>query len=614
MSRYPFRATEAKWQGVWAERGIFRAEADPARPKYYVLEMFPYPSGRMHMGHVRNYTMGDVIARFKRAQRLQRAAPDGLGRLRPAGRERRRSSSGVHPPTWTYDNIADMRDAAASAGPVASTGRASSPPAIPTTTGTQQALFLELLEARPRLPQGGPGQLGPGRPDRAGQRAGDRRPRLALRRASVEKRKLDPVVLPHHRLRRRAAATACDRLDRWPEKVRLMQENWIGTLRGPALRSRFAGIAGGVDERLEVFTTRPDTLFGASFVAHRARPSAGRPSSRASRSRGSPPSSPNAARAAPPRPRSRPPEKKGFDTGLRCAPPVRPGRRAAGLDRQLHADGLRHRRHLRLPGARPARLRVRPQVRPAGDARWCCRPAPTRRPSPIGDEAYVGDGHASTTPASSTGSTSRPPRPRPSTRIEALGQGEGATIYRLRDWGVSRQRYWGCPIPVVHCEPCGVVAGAATSQLPVALPDDVDFGRPGNPLDAPPDLEARRPARRAAARPSARPTPSTPSSIPPGTSPASPTRRAERPIDAAAADYWLPVDQYIGGIEHAVLHLLYARFFTRAMADDGLLDVDEPFAGLFTQGMVTHETYRDAARRLARAASEVARGRGRRAG
>jgi leucyl-tRNA synthetase len=584
MARYNPKESEPKWRAVWDEADVFAAAGtDDPRPRYYVLEMFPYPSGRIHMGHVRNYALGDVVARYKRARGFNVLHPMGWDAFgMPA--ENAAMERGVHPKGWTYDNIANMRAELKRLGLSIDWSRelATCDPAY---YGQQQRWFLMLLKRGLAYRKEGVVNWDPVDNtvlaneqviDGRGWRSG----------APVEKRKLTQWFL-------RITDYADDlieglsSLDRWPEKVRLMQENWIGRSKGLRFRFKFAGYTpAGFADGLEVYTTRPDTLFGASFVAvapdhplaehvavyHRdaaefiARCRQGG-ASEADIETG---------------------EKLGFDTGLWVQHPFDANWRlkvyianfvlidyGTGAIFACPAHDQRD-----LDFARKYDLPVRPVVLP---------PGADPETFAVGEEAYTGPGRLFRSDFLD-GLDVEAAKSEAIARIEAQGLGRGATVYRLRDWGVSRQRYWGCPIPVIYCAKCGPQA-VPDEQLPVVLPDDVTFDRPGNPL-------LRHPTWRHVACPGCggeaeRETDTLDTFVDSSwyfarfTDP-----KAAMPIDKAAADAWLPVDQYVGGIEHAVLHLLYARFITRALKDEGLLSVTEPFAGLFTQGMVTHETYR----------------------
>ncbi|MDQ0465320.1 leucyl-tRNA synthetase [Caulobacter ginsengisoli] len=583
MVRYNPRDTEPKWRAAWADAGTFTASnADDGRPKYYILEMFPYPSGRIHMGHVRNYTMGDVVARFKRAQGHSVLHPMGWDAFgMPA--ENAAMERGVHPKGWTFENIAAMREQLKLLGVSIDWSRefATCEPAY---YGQQQRWFLALLkrglvyrkEAQVNWDPVDHTVLANEQViDGRGWRSG----------AVVEKRKLTQWFL---RITDYADALidGLSTLDRWPDKVRLMQENWIGRSTGLRFRFGFEGAPPvGLEDGLEVYTTRPDTLYGASFVAIAPEHPLAEQLAAASpevaafvaacRQGGTSEAEIESA------------EKLGYDTGIRVVHPFDPSWTlpvwianfvlmdyGTGAIFACPAHDQRD-----LDFARKYALPVKPVVLP-----------PNAHPATfmIGSEAYTGPGTIFNSDFMD-GMGIEAAKAAAVARMEAQQQGQGATVYRLRDWGISRQRYWGTPIPVIHCQACGLVP-VPDDQLPVELPEDVTFDRPGNPL-------LRHPTWRFVSCPSCggaaeRETDTLDTFVDSSwyfARFANPD--APGPIDKAAADRWLPVDQYIGGIEHAVLHLLYARFVTRALKDEGMLSVAEPFAGLFTQGMVTHETY-----------------------
>ena len=581
MSRYNVKETEAKWQGVWDGNGCFTAREDASRPKYYVLEMFPYPSGRIHMGHVRNYTIGDVIARFKRAKGFNVLHPMGWDAFGlPA--ENAALEKKVHPAAWTRENIATMRGQLKTMGLSIDWDREIATCDVEYYRH-EQKMFLDFLKAGLAYrkeswvnwdPVDNTVLANEQVIDGRGWRTG----------ALVEKRKLSQWFL-------KITAYAEDllkgleTLDRWPERVRLMQENWIGKSTG--VRFRFA-IKDRADT-LEVFTTRPDTLFGASFAAISA-------------------NHPLAAELAASRPELaafiaecnrlgtseeaiETAEKKGFDTGLTVVHPFDPTWElpvyVANFVLMEYGTGAifgcpaHDQRDLDF--ARKYGLPVTPVVVPddADPATFA-----------VGAEAYTGPGSLRNS-RFLDGLPVDAAKDEAGRRLEATGQGERTTQYRLRDWGVSRQRYWGCPIPVIHCESCGTVP-VPEDQLPVTLPEDVTFDKPGNPLDHHPTW--KHTTCPCCGKPAVRETDTFDTFI--ESSWYFARFCAPHSADAAftkeAVGYWLPVDQYIGGIEHAVLHLLYSRFWTRALQRCGYLDLQEPFAGLFTQGMVNHETYKDA--------------------
>ena len=576
---YEPRAVERHWQSVWAERRCFAVPdvPPPDARTYYALDMFPYPSGRIHMGHVRNYAIGDIIARYKRARGHLVLHPMGWDAFGlPA--ENAARDRGVSPADWTYANIAAMREALAPIGLAVDWDREFAT-CDPDYYGQQQALFLDLLALdlayrRESLVNWDPvdqtvlanEQVIDGRGWRSG--------------AEIETRRLSQWFF-------RITAFAGElldglaTLDRWPERVRLMQEKWIGRSEGARVRFPLTGSA----ETVEVYTTRPDTLFGMSFIAIAAEhPLA---SACAERDPAAASFVADCRRLGTSEAVIETAEKQGYDTGLRVAHPFIEGAEfpvwianfvlaGYGTGAVFGCPGHDERDH---EFATKYALPIRSVIATADG-----------EPADVAAAAYTGPGDIIAS-GFLDGLPTADARRAAIERLEATGAGEGVVNWRLRDWGVSRQRPWGCPIPVIHCPACGVVA-VPRAQLPVRLPSDIRFDVPGNPLD-------HHPTWKHVACPSC------------GTRATRETDtldtfvdsawyfarfcspRATVPVERAAADAWLPVDQYVGGVEHAILHLLYARFFTRAMKQAGHLGIDEPFAGLFTQGMVTHETYRD---------------------
>ncbi|MEW6089706.1 MAG: leucine--tRNA ligase [Pseudomonadota bacterium] len=592
-TRYNARTVEPKWQKIWEERGDFLTGGpDDPRPKYYVLEMFPYPSGRIHMGHVRNYTIGDAIARYRKARGFNVLHPMGWDAFgMPA--ENAAMEKGVHPKGWTYDNIAAMRAQLKSIGLAVDWSREFAT-CDPEYYGQEQALFLDMLEAglvtrKKSMVNWDPvdntvlanEQVIEGRGWRSG--------------AVVERRELTQWFLKISDFADELL-DGLDTLTRWPEKVRIMQRNWIGRSEGARVLFPIVGVPGDEAYRLEIFTTRPDTLFGASFCAL----SPHHPLAQAL-------AKDNAALAGFIRECDRigtseeaieTAEKMGFDTGLKARHPFIEGKTlpvyvanfvlmdyGTGAIFACPAHDQRD-----FDFAKKYNLPIIPVVTPkdrAGDASWA-------EELIAGKDAFTGDGVAVNSEFLNGLDVTAAKRAAIE-RLEALGLGQGTINYRLRDWGISRQRYWGCPIPVIHCKSCGVVP-VPRDQLPVTLPEDVTFDQPGNPL-------ARHPSWKHVDCPKCggkaeRETDTFDTFVDSSwyyarfTAP-----RATTPTVMDLVKHWLPVDQYIGGIEHAILHLLYARFFNRAMKHTGHVAVNEPFDGLFTQGMVNHETYRDASGR-----------------
>jgi len=569
----PARA-DSHWQQVWDEKQCFRADDASSKPRSFVLEMFPYPSGRIHIGHVRNYTMGDVLARYKRMRGFEVLHPMGWDAFgMPA--ENAAMEKGVHPGGWTRENIANMKAQLKRLGFALDWSRELAT-CEPDYYGHEQALFLDLYAAGLVYRKESAVNWDPVDMtvlaneqviDGRGWRSG----------ALVEKRKLSQWFLKITEFADELLE-GLGSLDKWPEKVRTMQENWIGKSQG--LQFRFS-LSNGDD--LEVYTTRPDTIFGATFVAvapdHPVAQGVAMNNCEAAkfidRCKQGGTTAADIETA----------EKLGFDTGIGAKHPFTDKHLPvyiANFVLMEYGTGA----IMAVPGhdqrdfdfATKYGLPILRVV--AATAEEADRPF-------VG-EAEAGDG-VCVNSGFIDGMSVADAKAAVTARAEAEGWGEARTQYRLRDWGVSRQRYWGTPIPFIHCDSCGVVP-VPRDHLPVVLPEDVDFSVPGNPLDRHPTWKhvdcpdcgkaARRETDtldtfvdsswyflRFASQP------------------------GDRPFDPAAIAKWLPVEQYIGGIEHAILHLLYARFWTRALAHIGLIEVKEPFASLFTQGMVTHETY-----------------------
>ena len=589
IERYNAREAEPRWQKKWEERGIFATpNADP-RPKYYVLEMFPYPSGRIHMGHVRNYAMGDVVARFKRATGLNVLHPMGWDAFgMPA--ENAAMERKVHPSAWTHQNIAAMRAQLKSMG-LSIDWRREIATCEPSYYKHQQRMFLDFLRAG--LVERKLGKVNWDPVDQtvlANEQVIDGRGWRSG--AAVEQREMMQWYFGISKFSE-DLLVSLDRLERWPEKVRIMQRNWIGRSEGLLVRFALdpATTPNGEDE-FEVFTTRHDTLFGAKFMALS-------------------PDHPLATAAAAHNPALAAfiaeckrhgtaqevidtAEKNGFATGMCAVHPFDPDWKlpvyVANFVVMEYGTGAifgcpaHDQRDLEF--ANKYQLGVTPVV---------CPPDQDPKTFVITDSAYDGDGRMINS-RFLDGMTIEQAKEEVAILLETQSRGNSPVArrqvnFRLRDWGISRQRYWGCPIPVIHCEGCGIVP-VPNEDLPVELPQDVDFERPGNPLERHPTWKHVSCPK--CGRPARRETDTMDTFVDSSwyfarfTDPWIETA----PTDRAEVDHWLPVDQYIGGIEHAILHLLYSRFFTRAMRMTGHAGLDEPFAGLFTQGMVVHETYR----------------------
>jgi leucyl-tRNA synthetase len=573
-TRFEAGTADPRWQKVWDDAQCFKADDTSAKPRSYVLEMFPYPSGRIHIGHVRNYTMGDVLARFKRMQGFEVLHPMGWDAFgMPA--ENAAMEKGVHPGGWTRDNIANMKAQLKRLGFALDWSRELAT-CEPEYYGHEQALFLDLYAAGLVYRKESAVNWDPIDQtvlaneqviDGRGWRSG----------ALVEKRKLSQWFLKITDFAEELLE-GLGSLEHWPEKVKLMQENWIGKSQGLQFSFHLSTGAG-----LDVYTTRPDTIFGASFVAvaadHPVAQGVAEHNEAAAefiklcKQGGTTAAEIDTA------------EKLGFDTGITARHPF------TGAELPVYIANFVLMDYgtgaiMAVPGhdqrdfdfaTKYSLPIIRVVAADAADA-----------DKAFGKEAEAGDGilvNSDFLNGMSVGEAKKAVI----ARIEADGSGEGKTVWRLRDWGVSRQRYWGTPIPFIHCEICGVVP-VPKKQLPVTLPEDVDFATPGNPLvrhatwkhvDCPQCGHAARRETdtldtfvdsswyflRFASQPD------------------------DAPFDPAEIARWLPVGQYIGGVEHAILHLLYARFWTRALSRIGKIEVKEPFASLFTQGMVTHETY-----------------------
>jgi leucyl-tRNA synthetase len=583
MSHYDAPAIEKKWQAIWEEAGCFAASADHNKPKYYVLEMFPYPSGRIHMGHVRNYTLGDVVARYRRAIGYNVLHPMGWDAFGlPA--ENAAMERGVHPGKWTVENIATMRTQLRRMGLSYDWDREFAT-CTPNYYQHEQKMFLKFLEAGLAYRKESWVNWDPVENtvlaneqvvDGCGWRSG----------APVERRLLSQWFLKISEFADDLLA-AIDQLDRWPERVRLMQANWIGKSEGARVIFNLVNPTDPDTSHIEVFTTRPDTLFGASFIAVAANHPIARKIAE---------NNPDAAdfiaecaKLGTSEAAVETAEKKGFNAGLRAVHPL-----DSSITLPVHIAnfvlmeygtgaifGCPAHDQRDLDFANAYNLPVIPVVLPddADAASFA-----------VTDTAYTGPGRLINS-ADWNGLDSDAGKKAAIAALEKAQSGRGETTFRLRDWGVSRQRYWGCPIPIIHCASCGAVP-VPEADLPITLPEDVDFSTPGNPLANHPSWKHTKCPKCGGA--------------------------AEREQDtfdtffesswyflryadpahkdgfsAAAAAYWMPVDQYIGGVEHAVLHLLYSRFFTRALSHVGYLELDEPFAGLMTQGMVCHQTFKD---------------------
>ena len=583
MAQYDAPAIEQKWQDKWEKANCFAANIDHNKPKYYVLEMFPYPSGRIHMGHVRNYTLGDVVARYRRAKGFNVLHPMGWDAFGlPA--ENAAIERGIHPRKWTFENILAMRVQLKKMGLSYDWSREFAT-CSPDYYQHEQKMFLKFLNAGLAYQKESWVNWDPVENtvlaneqvvDGCGWRSG----------ATVERRLLSQWFLKITDFADELIA-AIGSLDRWPDRVKLMQKNWIGKSEGAKIRFDIDGNAPSNHRYIEVFTTRPDTLFGASFIAIAANHPLALAVGKANIDAAS--FIAECAKIGTSEAAVETAEKKGFDTGLIVSHPLENSiKLPVHIANFVLMDygtgaifGCPAHDQRDLDFANTYGLNVLPVVLPAdGDAKTFA----------ITDTAYTGNGKLFNS-HDWNGLDVEAGKTAAIAAITKANAGVSETTYRLRDWGVSRQRYWGCPIPIVHCFKCGAVP-VPESNLPITLPEDVDLTAKGNPLTNHPTWKHTN----------------CPKCGGPG-------EREQDTFDTFfesswyflryadpyhddgvnkdAVAYWLPVDQYIGGVEHAVLHLLYSRFFTRALSEVGYLKLGEPFAGLMTQGMVCHQTFQD---------------------
>src|SRR5213080_104964 len=569
--RYPFGEIEAKWQRAWEERKQFRVTEDPSRPKFYCLEMFPYPSGRIHMGHVRNYAIGDLLARYKSMRGLNVLHPMGWDAFGlPA--ENAAIEHGVHPAIWTYENIDYMRAQLKKMGLSYDWDREIAT-CDPSYYKWEQLIFIKMFERGLAYRRRSTVNWCPSC-------------QTVLANEQVEAGRCwrcDSEVMPREIEGWFFKITAyaeellawCDRLPGWPERVLTMQRNWIGKSEGAEFD---LAVAGRPELKIRVFTTRPDTAFGMTYavlapehplVDRLVASDAERAAVEAFRQEVSRES--EIERLAADRP------KRGLRLTARVVNPFN-GAEIPLFIANYVLMGYGTGAIMAVPGedqrdwdfATQQRLPIIETV---------------KRPDGWAGQAYTGDG-VKINSGFLDGLTVAEAKRRATDWLVARGLGEAKVNYRLRDWGISRQRYWGAPIPILYCEACGMVP-EKEENLPVVLPRDVQIsGKGGSPL-------ASHRAFVSAACPRcggrARRDTDTMDTFVESSwyflrycSP----RYEGGMFERAAAEYWMPVDQYIGGIEHAVLHLLYARFYTKVLRDLGLVKVDEPFTALLSQGMV----------------------------
>lgn len=574
--KYNIKTTEKKWQKTWEEKNVFTSGVDSQKPKYYVLEMLPYPSGRIHMGHVRNYTLGDVAARYRKALGFNLIHPMGWDSFglpaENAAMERK-----VHPGEWTDKNIAEMKEQLKPLGFSYDWDRELATH-TPEYYEHEQRMLIAfwkagLLYRKESFVNWDPventvlanEQVIDGRGWRSG--------------ALVERKRIHQWFLKITQFAEELV-NELDTLTGWPDKVKTMQRNWIGKSQGA-----YVNFNTSLNSSIMVFTTRPETLFGASFVAiapgHPVAQECAKIDAQLAEfihkcdAIGT---SEAAIEKA---------EKLGYKTSVEVQHPLVPNKTlpvyVANFVLMEYGTGA-------LFGC------------PAHDQRDF--EFATKYGLPIPQVVSVGENWDGAEPITTegvminseflNGLKTAEAKTKIIQHLEESKLGEGTTNYRLRDWGVSRQRYWGCPVPFVHCEACGIVP-EADANLPVKLPEDVTFDRPGNPLDHHPTWKHTNCPQ--CGKAALRDTDTLDTFFESSwyflryCSP-----KSKNAFDAEDVNYWMPVDQYIGGVEHAILHLLYSRFFTRALKASGYpISFSEPFKNLLTQGMITHVTYQDQA-------------------
>ncbi|WP_025300386.1 leucine--tRNA ligase [Candidatus Endolissoclinum faulkneri] len=581
MTYYNFKKTEEKWQSKWAQCQYFEAKINFSKPKFYILEMFPYPSGNIHMGHVRNYTLGDVLARYKIARGFNVLHPIGWDSFGlPA--ENAAIERGIHPHDWTKNNIIAMRNRLKSIGLSYDWSRE-----IVTCDSSyyrhEQKIFLDFVKAGLAYRKESWVNWDPLEKtvlaneqviNGTGWRSG----------ATVEKRKLNQWFLKITDYAEDLLDTLKEMEDLWPDKIRLMQKNWIGRSDGALISFQLTG-ARGIGEKLDVFTTRPDTLFGASFCAIAADHTLA--SKLAENNKALKAFIAKCNRTSTSEINIDTSTIKGYRTKIKAKHPFLPNKTLpVYVSNLVLADygtgaifGCPSSNQRDLDFARKYNLPIIPVVLPAKE---------NEASFSSGCKAYTGPGTIYNSDFLN-GMKVENAKSAVIERLEKCGIGKRSITWRLRDWGISRQRYWGCPIPMIHCSSCGIVA-VPEDQLPVKLPMDIDFNSPGNPLDSHPTWKYTTCSL--CGKNAIRETDTLDTFFESSWYFARlADANADVPFEHKAANYWLPVDQYIGGVEHAILHLLYARFFTRALRDCGYLSIKEPFSQLITQGMVCHKTY-----------------------
>ncbi|MBF0622029.1 MAG: leucine--tRNA ligase [Magnetococcales bacterium] len=577
MLKYEPQAIEAKWQEIWETQGTFSVSEDPKKEKYYTLVMFPYPSGRIHMGHVRNYAIGDVVARYQRLCGRNVLNPMGWDAFgMPA--ENAAIQKGIHPRSWTYDNIDNMRKELKSMG-LAYDWKREFATCDPDYSHWEQVLFLRLHEKgliyRKRSlvnwdPVDNTVLANEQVIDGKGWRSG----------APVERKELFQWFMKITDYADELLEDIQNNLPGWPDTVRTMQANWIGKSHGV----EFSFSIKDREETLPVYTTRPDTIMGVTFCSiaaeHPLAQSVADNDPKAAAFLKECQSSGTSEEAIERM------EKKGYDTGLRAIHPLTNREvpifianfvlmnYGTGAVMAVPAHDQRD-----FEFARKYDIPVIPVIQPDNSDTL------------VGDamtEAYTGPGTLFNA-GEFDGIDNESAKAKVADTFEQMNIGKATVNYRLRDWGISRQRYWGNPIPMIHCDVCGTVPAR---DLPVKLPDDVELTGAGNPLELHPEWKKTTCPHCGGAAQRETDTMDTFMESSWYFLRYCCADLNNNPLDKKRLDYWMPVDQYIGGIEHAVLHLLYSRFFHKSLSDIGEVTSREPFKNLLTQGMVRKDTHK----------------------
>ena len=572
-SRYNHKLVEKKWQDTWSEKKIFQTSKDEEKEKFYVLEMFPYPSGKIHMGHVRNYTLGDVVARYKKMKGYNVLHPMGWDAFGlPA--ENAALTEKKHPESWTYQNIKTMKKQLLKMGLSLDWDREIAT-CHPDYYRHEQKFFIDMFKSGLAYKKEAEVNWDPVDKtvlaneqviDGKGWRSG----------AIVEKKKLSQWFLKISKYSNELLE-GLDKLENWPNKVKIMQSNWIGKSVGVEIDFNVSE----KDKKIKVFTTRPDTIYGATFLALSSEHDLISEIAK---------KNPDLQKFIKDCKNINPDKtKKGFDTNLSAEHPFIEGKKIPifvanfvlkeyGLGAIFGCPAHDQRD---LDFAIEYNIDVIPVVKPNDIVEDNFK---------INSKAYTEDGIIINSEFLN-GLNIIEAKEKIINEIEKKGIGKKKINFKLRDWGISRQRFWGCPIPIIYRED-GEILAVEEGELPVKLPDVENFSESSSALS---NISGWK------------------DTVCPKTGMKAYREtdtfdtffesswyyfrycnaRLNKPFDKKDIEYWLPVDQYIGGIEHAILHLLYSRFFTKALRDLGYFNLDEPFKGLFTQGMVTHITYKN---------------------